>query len=1219
MARGPFQGSFTPNIRPTVVHAPDALVYINGEQDIMGCPSCKRKFDLSRYITSVQVDLHVDNSPGSATVTLSIPRHTIDDFMFDGVPIITEMMEIEIFAKGYYVLEGIPQYYPIFWGLVTEVSENYSGGEHTVTIQCSDILKWWEVCKMNINPAFTQAVGQQGRSIFGNVFFGMNPYDVIYTLALQSFGDIVIGTGTLVSLFKEATQKSTFNNALSDIMVYWNQRFSKIRSNLLLYGINGVAVRGADLTESYRKGKGKYGNPYASRAVRAANGGDPATQLVFDPTDPNVVAFRTQFTQAGQVNFWQSEYETKLEIANRAKESIGFEFYMDVTGDIVFKPPFYNLDVLPNKPTSWIQDIDIIDWNFGSSESEVYTQIQLQGNFGGNTDYGIDEAATPYTSVTDYHLLRKYGWRVHNYNSEFLGNPLLMFYQGLDMLDRLNSKRTHASVTIPCRPELRLGFPVYIASKDQYWYVSGISHSIQFGQRATTSLTLTARRTKFIAPRGIGTLKMTDGATSSEIPIQQLSQKKFHLDVGEAAEIPPVDPDITNQANSPYAPVILRHPKTGRIVGYPNVVMVYTKPFRNVTTDQFKKIAGQKTSPNPALNSKYKQWQENQKEEAQKVQKGFTDEQFEALSQKYVNNRWQFGLTSAGVYTYAFEQTKTIRQFVLLKTANITVTKEGDTTSGKFFEGSSAMVRPISDDRGFEVIGHQRYGRGISLRDGSLVLTEGGKNARTSVDLQLALSGDLFETLNAQSQGLTTISTAYANPAEAVTKMQPEDLETAAAITPEKTYEFTKVGETFVSTAPLGSSEQDGLPASVEASQLSRALTLAEMTIKDDSVAADSDCACLTGRSDLAFINAGYQIKTVNPANPDTDVKLFGQDVTVPFPGATSFGGSFEVPDIPDKSASKEHFAAAQKAADTGDWDTAGAEFRSAYDSFPDPSILYNAGQAYMFGGDLERAIGYFRRYVDTNPKDKADVEARIASLETKLLAAKKAAISAADSMGVTPGTMADIPKDLSSIIDTPKDTFDLGDPFPVLASSLRIDEMASKIDNYLITLYKALDAPHQEYEEALRGKFVEDTTDEGTVLFGGDLSTVPPEGDFTPPFSSANRAALSDFQDPVTTAQQGSSAKSDIAKNFSDFGSKLKAVTRRKSLEGEISSIKAQLVTYSQQLFDDKNKIGTAPASQKGDIQNEINDLTKKIADLQQQLSQKQAELDQINRETQT
>lgn len=938
MARGPYQGTFQPNYRPTIVTAPDAIVYINGEQDVIGCPSCKKKFDFSKFITQIQVDLSVDSVPGSASVTLTVPRHAIEDFYFDGVPLLSPMMEIEIFAKGYYLLEGLPQFYPIFWGLVTEVSDSYSSGEHTVSVHCADILKWWEICRMNINPAFTAPSGQSGRSIFGNVLFGTNPYDTIMTLAQMSFGDVIIGTGSLVTLRKEDTQAQTFNAAMGDIMQYWATRFTKIRSNLLLYGTNGVAVRGDSLAQAYEKGKFSKGTPFvASTAVRNANGGPEASQMIFDPTDPGVTAFRTQFSQAGSVNFWQSEYQTKLEIANTCKEALGFEFYMDVTGDIVFKPPFYNLDIFANKPISWVQDIDIIDWDFSESESEVITQMTMQGSFGGNVDYGLGEESTPTSSVTDYHLLRRYGWRPHSYNSEWMGDPTMMFYHGMDILDRLNSRRHQGSINIPMRPELRLGFPVYIAPKDQIWYLKGISHNISFGGRATTTLSLTARRQKFVAPKGISALKMTGdlsdkaaavtkaqfdklnaevkdttgggglkppkGTSPQKAPpakkdnvkpgpptVKQLAQKSFTLEMGPAATLPPINvkPDDP-KSMEPYEPLILRHPKTGKIVGYPNVVMVYARPLDATTLKRAqegamgKKDAGQ----NPATKKPDKpKMTANQVEAANKEVIRVVDEGVQKIANLHSQNRYQFGITSAGVYVYAHDVSKVITQFALIPGKNITATGAEELTGKNSpIPKTTAMVRPVSDERGFEVVGHFRYGRGVALRDGSLILNEkekGGTNRRLEggkgIDFQTALTGDLFAMLNAQSQGLTSIVSAYANPADALARMLPEDLQTGATINPGKPNEpsFSAAQDKFVDTKPITSAEYKGVPASVEAGQLSRALTLTEMSVRDGEFPADDMCDCQMGRADLAFINVGYQFKNINAASPAGD--LFGQE-----------------------------------------------------------------------------------------------------------------------------------------------------------------------------------------------------------------------------------------------------------------------------------------------------------------------------------------------------
>lgn len=893
MARSPFQGTFRPNLRPTVVTAPDGMVFINGETDVIGCPSCKRRFPFNKFITTIQVDLSVDSVPGSANLNMSIPRHSIDDFYYEGNPVITPMMEVEIYLKGNYLLEGLPQYYPVFWGLITEVGDSYSGGEHTVSINCADILKWWELCRMNINPAYTGPKGQMGWSVFGNVTFGKNPYDMIWTLAQHSMGDVIVGTGSLVSMYKEqGSGRAVFDAALSDMMVYWQERFSRIRSGLLLYGVNGVAVRGDTIAEMARNKTGEY-QGLVSSAVMAANGGADNEQMVFDPASKDVVAFRTQGTQAGEINLWQAEYQTKLELANACKEVAGFELFMDMDGTIVFKPPFYNLDIMANKPVSWIQDIDIIDWNFSESEAEVITQIQMQGNYTGSTDWGLPEECTPFTSVTDYHLLRKYGWRVQNYNSEFMSSPQSMFYHGMDILDRINSKRHRGSVTIPIRPELRLGFPVYIAPKDQIWYITGISHNLSFGGRAQTQLTLTAKRNKFIAPKGIGTLNCT--SLSGARPLKgvapdaafkyssnQLAKgASYELKVSTtgAAELPPTVADIKkvdNAGTNAYDPLILRHPKTGRLLGCPNAVMVYRRPFQPAEKAQ-KENQGEKTEPNKEVKKEYRDAiKGTYNDTVGKISQNIIANQQDSIKEQHHLNRYSFGLNSAGVYVYAYDQSKQtkIGELLLLPASRLKATTNDENLKAAF-KTQTVMIRPVSDERGFEVVGHFRYGRGVALRDGSLVLeTDKSKpnvNSGVQIGTQLALSGDLFSTLEAQSMGLTSITLPYANPADAVASLVPEDLETAGIKTPDmKKPEYVPAAKNFVDSAPLGSAAQTGLPSSVEASQLSKALTLAEMTVLEDFLERDDKCQCVVGRSDLAFLAAGRTIQVIGTADSAT-------------------------------------------------------------------------------------------------------------------------------------------------------------------------------------------------------------------------------------------------------------------------------------------------------------------------------------------------------------
>jgi hypothetical protein len=1160
MARGPFQGTFQPNARSTVAMSPDAIVYFNGEPEAIGCPQCSRTFDLNRYVTSIQMDLSVDSSPGSASVSLAIPRHTIDDFYFDGNPVITPMMEVEIYAKGYYLVEGLPQYYPIFWGIVTEVSDNYSSGEHTVSINCSDILKWWELCKMNINPAYLAPAGQQGISLFGNVFEQANPYDIIYTLASQSFGDVIVGTNSMSALIREQAQPQTFSAALSDMMLYWEKRFSRMRSNLVLYGANGVAVRGETIYQAYsREATPTSNKALASTIVRNANGGPDGGQMVFDPASDKVTPFKRVYANVG-VGLWQSEYQTKLELANAAKEAIGFEFYMDVTGDIIFKPPFYNLDVLGNKPTSWIQDIDIIDCNFSESESEVVTQIIMQGGFSETEDIGASASISPFVTVTDYHLLRKYGWRSQNYNSEFLSDSTQMFFHGLDILDRINSRRHRATVTIPMRPELRLGFPIYIAYKDQIWYISGISHSVQFGGRATTTLQLTSKRSKFIAPRGTGEIKLSgfDGKPepdkdnlprSFRYSSRQLSNNGvFTLNVGNALTMPADQSVFETQsgATNPAEPLILRHPKTGRIVGYPNVVLAYTRPFSPTDITNY---AGEKSNSlaNPQISKQLQAVVQKRREAYQFDQQDrFTANRNAVLQGKYLSNTYQYGLNSAGAFVYAHDSSAgggVISETLTLPIANLQVVGGSAFDTSNNLANPMALIRPVSDERGFEVVGHFQYGRRVALRDGRLIITNPDQIAK--VDLQLALSGDLSSMLAAQSQGLTNVATGYADPASTLATMTPDESQTAAVMagadgSPDtKAPEFVEVGDLFLGDAPLGSPQ---VQPSVEATQLSRALTLAEMSVKDMQTRQDEDCVCLTGRADLAFMSSDYQVKVLTGDSAQDNSNLEIQS-----------SADLDVRGGPIQSG------ATQLA--TRDVNRLEAEI-----TVVQARVTELTSQAIESGGDpvIVQLL--------------TEAESTLDQLQAKLVTSQGA-------------------------LDDQRSQYSSSSSIFTKTNS----EVVSRVEQFLVNLYSTLDDAHQQFESAIRGDLM---PKQNADLSNLNAAATNPPSEFAPPFSAPNRFMLGDPNASVGSVQTNAS---NVAKAWSNFGQSLKTSSESRAISTQISQDKAsvsRLTATRDQLIKQRDSstvvIGT-------DIQAQIDSISSQISNLQKQLASNQAKLNTI------
>lgn len=86
--------------------------------------------------------------------------------------------------------------------------------------------------------------------------------------------------------------------------------------------------------------------------------------------------------------------------------------------------------------------------------------------------------------------------------------------------------------------------------------------------------------------------------------------------------------------------------------------------------------------------------------------------------------------------------------------------------------------------------------------------------------------------------------------------------------------------------------------------------------------------------------------------------------------------------------AAREHMERGQTYYLQGRFGEAATEFEAAFDAQPFAAFLYNAGVAYENGGDLSRAIEFFRRYLlspDMDVDDTAGVEERIARLEQRI------------------------------------------------------------------------------------------------------------------------------------------------------------------------------------------------------------------------------------------
>jgi hypothetical protein len=680
-----FRGTWQPNARPYVTLTPDVYVAVQGQTSVTACGECNRQININDYITGISTEASVDSPPGSSTINLCVPDNDVNNFYIDGQFIIVPMMEIEIYAKGYYLIGGFPQYYKIFWGLVQSVTKDWSGGTTTISIQNKDILRWWELTNQNINPSLVDSIGSGGKvagnySLFQNTNAGLNPYTTIMNLAKESMGDWLITTSSFAdnTIPTNGAQTAVIGSFVKDIMTYWALKFANIWSNLVMYGMSGQAystnaLGGATATPNL-----------ATKALLQID-----QTLNASGTTPQLAQFNLQdmttakqfLPNAGNFELTQNDIQTKLTIALQARDQLQYEFFCDPSGSIVFKPPLYNLNVQPNQPVSWVNDFEIIDDSMTDTEAEVYTHAISTGNaFGGPAgfDPGIsDDVTATRTGVYDFHLLRRYGFRQTDFQTEWASNSRMLFNFMLDYLDRINAKRQNGTITIPMRPELKLGFPVWVPGYDSYVYVTGLSHQFSVGGQATTTITWIARRQKFYAPDGLGTIALNPAppptvSTNPNIapnanqnipatnptyvisfPSNQGANSGITQSIGQSA--------VTGSPNPS------RNPTTGQFIGAPNVVMV----FKSVIGNQLQSILQQNPNlqgqggQNPTTGTsipfnQYKQQIANLQAQNQQSQ----------LRDSLKNNRYNTSMVD-GFYDYATDSTGTFTELGMIPVVSV--------------------------------------------------------------------------------------------------------------------------------------------------------------------------------------------------------------------------------------------------------------------------------------------------------------------------------------------------------------------------------------------------------------------------------------------------------------------------------------------------------------------------------------------------------------------
>jgi len=87
------------------------------------------------------------------------------------------------------------------------------------------------------------------------------------------------------------------------------------------------------------------------------------------------------------------------------------------------------------------------------------------------------------------------------------------------------------------------------------------------------------------------------------------------------------------------------------------------------------------------------------------------------------------------------------------------------------------------------------------------------------------------------------------------------------------------------------------------------------------------------------------------------------------------------------RTEARAHFKKGMDSISAGKYDEGISELEKAYAILPHPNVLFNIARAYNEMGDLEKAVDYYKKYLETNPPDKEEVGNLIKALEVRIKA----------------------------------------------------------------------------------------------------------------------------------------------------------------------------------------------------------------------------------------
>ena len=527
--------------REIIKTAPDVVVYLEGLPYLLNYfiddPNTKAHYSIVNFndhVTSFNAGYDTEALVPQASFGLQVPNYLKNLYMMPGGNnLIQTMMEVQIFAKGYFLASnGDTVYRRVFKGLVSHIGYSDNGRLLEISVQCHGTLHFLELMQINLSPSIQTAIDSHVEAVnWSTIFAFKNPYLIL--AAMFVYGLNTAGfQQTNLNQDSPSLQSDRYSAAVSaGYIAKWQAILSGIAKDVHIYGVSykdvldKSQVKLSDVINSRAK------NTLPAQSVASPTKATPDQQA--DIYYGMIRGYHPDATMTG-FNQFNNKIVSRLENIRQLIQAIEFEGYQDVDGKIIIKPPLYNLDVTnlgpmnqktsqtaqgsgdayssASNPLTEIQEqtnpfvvflSEILTENETEDQAAIRkTRVTCMGNFNPGMQIAYNDVLLSVGEWIDIDKLKKFGLREEpTIKVPWIGDDklALSIHAVVETVRANRGYRTY-TVTIPLRPELKLGFPIYFPHKDFYGYVKSLSIQYQVGGNATMTIMCDSIRRRVLIP-----------------------------------------------------------------------------------------------------------------------------------------------------------------------------------------------------------------------------------------------------------------------------------------------------------------------------------------------------------------------------------------------------------------------------------------------------------------------------------------------------------------------------------------------------------------------------------------------------------------------------------------------------------------------------------------------------------------------------------------------